>query len=53
MPVDKVIRKHLAEALDWHEAHLDFDEAVADFPVELMGVRPKGLAYSARGCSSI
>lgn len=44
---DKTIRNHLVALLDWHESHIDFDDAVADFPDELIGVRPQGLPYSA------
>ncbi len=41
------LRKQIAAVLDWHEAHQSFETAVADFPVELRGVRPSGLPYSA------
>lgn len=42
-----VLREQIARSLDWRDAHATFDNAVADFPVELRGVRPAGLPYSA------
>jgi hypothetical protein len=41
------LRDQLAKALDWHEAHTDFDRAVNGIPPELRGVAPDGLPYSA------
>lgn len=41
------LRDQIARVLDWHEAHATFEQAVADFPPELRGVRPDGLPYSA------
>jgi len=41
------MRTQLAKALDWGEAHADFDKAVRDFPAELRGRRVDGLPYSA------
>jgi uncharacterized damage-inducible protein DinB len=41
------MRAHLAKALDWGEAHADFDAAVKDFPAALRGQRIEGLPYSA------
>jgi len=41
------MRAQLAKALDWGEAHADFDKAVKDFPPELRGRTLKGLPYSA------
>src|SRR5262245_42247591 len=41
------MRTHLAKALDWGEAHADFDAAVKDFPAALRGHRVEGLPYSA------
>jgi hypothetical protein len=40
------MRVQLAKALDWGEAHVDFDRAVKDFPVELRGRRVERLPYS-------
>ncbi len=41
------LREQISRFLDWREAHATFDNAVADFPVELRGVVPSGLPYSA------
>jgi uncharacterized damage-inducible protein DinB len=41
------MRKQLARALDWGEAHADFDKAVDGFPLALRGRRVRGLPYSA------
>jgi uncharacterized damage-inducible protein DinB len=47
MPDDPALRKQLAHALDWGEARVSFDDAVADFPPTLRGSVPSGLPYSA------
>ncbi len=41
------LRKQLVALLDGGQAHARFEDAVADFPVELRGVVPEGLPYSA------
>lgn len=41
------IRETLARSLAWKEAHATFDDAVADFPRDLRGVRPGGVPWSA------
>jgi len=41
------LRKQLIALLDGGQAHATFDDAVADFPVELRSVVPEGLPYSA------
>lgn len=41
------IRKQLLSVLKGGEAHADFDTAVRDFPVELRGIVPDKLPYSA------
>ena len=41
------MRTQLAKALDWGEAHADFDAAVKDFPPALRGRRLEALPYSA------
>lgn len=41
------MRAQLAKALDWGEAHADFDKAVKDFPRHLRGRRVRGLPYTA------
>jgi hypothetical protein len=47
MTHDQQIRQQLAKALDWGEAHPDFQTAVADFPEDLRGVVPPGFSHSA------
>jgi hypothetical protein len=46
MTTDKALREHLVYLLRGGGAHLDFDAAVADLPVELRGVKPPGLPHS-------
>lgn len=41
------LHSSLARALDWKDAHASFDDAVADFPAHLRGVRPDGVPWSA------
>jgi hypothetical protein len=41
------LRKHLADTLRMKGAHLTFDEALADFPVDLRGKKPHGAPHSA------
>ena len=40
------LRTQLARALDWHEAHATFDDAVKDVPPGMQGRAPTGLPYS-------
>jgi uncharacterized damage-inducible protein DinB len=40
------LRAHLSRLLDWEEAHVGFDKAVADLPVEQRGRRPAGFEHS-------
>ena len=44
--MDTDLREHLARALGWADAHMSFDDAVADLPAPLRGRKPKGLPYS-------
>jgi hypothetical protein len=41
------MREQLANALDWGEAHADFDKAVDGLPADLRGRRVQGLPHSA------
>src|SRR6187401_2022464 len=43
---DASLRMHLTNLLSWHDAHVDFDTAVADLPEELCGRVPTGSPYS-------
>ena len=40
------LRKQLVELLRMEGAHLSFDDAVADFPIKLRGVKPKGAPHT-------
>lgn len=46
MSETKQLRELLARQLDWEAAHVGYRRAVADFPSELRGVVPDGLAHS-------
>jgi hypothetical protein len=41
------LRRHLADAMRGHQAHIDFDSAVKDFRAEARGVKPAGAPHSA------
>jgi hypothetical protein len=41
------LRKHLADMLRMKGAHMEFEEALADFPVALRGAKPDGAPHSA------
>ncbi|MGE5245181.1 MAG: DinB family protein [Betaproteobacteria bacterium] len=43
---EDTLREHLVRLLEWHDAHADFDGAVADLPSEARGRTPKGAPYS-------
>ncbi|MBX6312206.1 MAG: DinB family protein [Isosphaeraceae bacterium] len=40
------LRKHLIELLDGGQAHLTFDQAIADLPADLRGAKPTGLPHT-------
>lgn len=41
------IRKHVNNLLSMKGAHLEFEEAIADFPQALRGAKPSGVPHSA------
>ena len=41
------LRKHLAETLRMKGAHIALEEAIADFPARLRGVKPHGAPHTA------
>jgi uncharacterized damage-inducible protein DinB len=41
------VRDHLIRALDWEDAHVSFDTAVAGIPPDRRGARAEGFAHSA------
>jgi hypothetical protein len=47
MTNEQSLRRHLADLLDWGNAHITFDDAVKDFPRESRGVRPGNSPHSA------
>ena len=47
MPNDTALREHVIKLLEGGQAHATFENAVRGFPVDRVGVRPKGLPYSA------
>lgn len=46
MADDQQLRRQLAQLLDWEDAHVGFDAAIAGIPEALQGVQPAGLPYS-------
>ncbi len=46
MTHDASLRQQLARCLDWEDAHVSFDKAIAGIPVALRGKRPRNLPYS-------
>ena len=46
MTEEKVLRRLLSKLLDWEDAHVGFDTAVAGIPATLRGVRPDGAPHS-------
>lgn len=47
MSDERAVREQLQRLLDWEDAHVSFDRAVANIPVKLRGAKPKGFPYSA------
>jgi len=47
MSDDRALRAHLARILDWEDAHVGFDRAIAGLPARLRGVTPAGCEHSA------
>jgi hypothetical protein len=43
---DKILREQLKQLLDGRNAHMSFDDAVADFPLELINTRPPNVPYT-------
>ena len=43
---DQALREQLARLLDWEEAHVGFDKAVADLPADTRGARVAGIDHS-------
>ena len=47
MTNDQSLRNHLVQFIGWGNAHLNFEDAVKDFPPASRGVRPAGAPHSA------
>ena len=41
------LRQQLADAMCGHQAHIDFDSAIEDFPPEIQGIKPPGAPHTA------
>ena len=46
MSNDKLVRDQLGRLLDWEDAHVGFDTAIADILPKFQGLRPEGLPHS-------
>jgi len=46
MDRDRILRDHVLYLLDGGGAHLDFDRAVRDLPVDLRGAKPAGVPHT-------
>jgi uncharacterized damage-inducible protein DinB len=42
----RTLRDHLVRVLDWEDAHVGFDKAVEEVPLEKRGARPPGFEHS-------
>jgi len=45
-PQDDSLREHLRKLLDWEDAHVSFDKAVAKVPGKVRGTVPEGSPHS-------
>ena len=45
--MDAHVRDHLVRALEWEDAHVGFDKAVAGIPADARGARAVGFQHSA------
>jgi hypothetical protein len=43
---ESILRAHLSRALDWADAHVDFDTAVSNMPANLRGTKPEHAAHT-------
>src|SRR5215212_2077747 len=46
MNTDQALRRELTRLLDGLDAHMTFDEAVADFPTEAINARAPNVSYT-------
>jgi hypothetical protein len=47
MNTDRALREHVLALLDGHQAHMTFDDAVDDFPMNLINTRPPNVPYTS------
>jgi hypothetical protein len=47
VPDESALRQHLLELLHGGQAHVSFDDAIREFPVDQAGLRPPGSPHSA------
>ena len=47
MTNDKSLRDHLLRLVSGKDAHLEFEDIISDWPVDLRGVRPNGTVHTA------
>lgn len=47
MNSESILRAHISRALDWGDAHVDFDTIVEGMPSALRGAKPDGAPHSA------
>jgi uncharacterized damage-inducible protein DinB len=43
---DDAVRDHLVRVLEWEDAHVGFDKAIAGIPAHARGTRPPGFEHS-------
>ena len=43
----ELLRQQLVDAMRGHQAHIDFDSALQDFPAGIRGIRPAGAPHTA------
>ena len=46
MPQNDALRDHLKKVLDWHDAHVSFDNAIKGIEEKKRGMQPQGVPYS-------
>jgi hypothetical protein len=46
METDKILRAHLLSLLNGREAHMAFEDVIANFPLNLINVKPPNVLYT-------
>ena len=47
MNTEQILRDHLLRMLSWKSAHVSFDQTIDGIPLEMCGLQPEGLPFSA------